>query len=244
MRNKNYLNKKLYSLFFIYFWSLVLNGQNITPEADINRAYEESKKQSMQNPLQEVNIDLEKAYQSEDNTYNRYWFSYGLYNQSLIADGLGDSAAAEQMIDRAIELLKPLKEDAESQALLALELGYSTRFKSYWSMISLGRNAYRCAERAVLLDPDNLRTNLALAINDFFTPKIFGGGKKVERHLKKALQAPISQVSELVPNWGKPNVYELLVKYYRKNNKQAQAQEALKNGLFEFPQNALLLALK
>ena len=167
-----------------------------------------------------------------------------MYNQALIADRLEDKKAAEELIDRAIELLKPLEEDAESQALLALQLGYSTRFKSYWSMMSLGRAAYHRAERAVALAPTNMRTNLALAINDFYTPKVFGGGKKVETHLKKALQAPNPSASVTTPTWGKPNVYELLVKYYQKNKQQTQAQNFLNQGLSEFPNSELLLSLK
>ena len=111
-------------------------------------------------------------------------------------------------------------------------------------MISLGRNAYQRAELAVALAPANLRTNLALAITDFFTPKVFGGGKKVESLLLNALHAPRPSASDTTPQWGKPNVYELLVKYYRKNNQPSKAQKYLNEGLREFPKNKLLLALK
>ena len=231
------------TLLFLLCFSPVL-GQNPTPEAAIQLAFQQSKTQQTQSPLVKHNTMLEQTFEKEDNNFNRYWLSYGLYNQALIADRLEDKKAAEELIDRAIELLKPLEEDAESQALLALQLGYSTRFKSYWSMMSLGRAAYQRAERAVALAPTNMRTNLALAINDFYTPKVFGGGKKVETHLKKALQAPNPSASVTTPTWGKPNVYELLVKYYQKNKQQTQAQNFLNQGLSEFPNSELLLSLK
>lgn len=243
---KGLINHFLYSavtLVFLLCFSPVL-GQNPTPEAAIQLAFQQSKTQQTQSPLVKHNTMLEQTFEKEDNNFNRYWLSYGLYNQALIADRLEDMKAAEELIDRAIELLKPLEEDAESQALLALQLGYSTRFKSYWSMISLGRAAYQRAERAVALAPTNMRTNLALAINDFYTPKVFGGGKKVETHLKKALQAPNPSASVTTPTWGKPNVYELLVKYYQKNKQQTQAQNFLNQGLNEFPNSELLLSLK
>ena len=242
---KGLINHFLYctvTLLFLICFSPVL-GQNPTPEAAIQLAFQQSKTQQTQSPLVKHNTMLEQTFEKEDNNFNRYWLSYGLYNQALIADRLEDKKAAEELIDRAIELLKPLEEDAESQALLALQLGYSTRFKSYWSMMSLGRAAYQRAERAVALAPRNMRTNLALAINDFYTPKVFGGGKKVETHLKKALQAPNPSASVTTPTWGKPNVYELLVKYYQKNKQQTQAQNFLNQGLNEFPNSELLLSL-
>ncbi len=242
---KGLINHFLYctvTLLFLLCFSPVL-GQNPTPEAAIQLAFQQSKTQQTQSPLVKHNTMLEQTFEKEDNNFNRYWLSYGLYNQALIADRLEDKKAAEELIDRAIELLKPLEEDAESQALLALQLGYSTRFKSYWSMMSLGRAAYQRAERAVALAPTNMRTNLALAINDFYTPKVFGGGKKVETHLKKALQAPNPSASVTTPTWGKPNVYELLVKYYQKNKQQTQAQNFLNQGLNEFPNSELLLSL-
>ena len=242
---KGLINHFLYctvTLLFLLCFSPVL-GQNPTPEAAIQLAFQQSKTQQTQSPLVKHNTMLEQTFEKEDNNFNRYWLSYGLYNQALIADRLEDKKAAEELIDRAIELLKPLEEDAESQALLALQLGYSTRFKSYWSMMSLGRAAYQRAERAVALAPKNMRTNLALAINDFYTPKVFGGGKKVETHLKKALQAPNPSASVTTPTWGKPNVYELLVKYYQKNKQQTQAQNFLNQGLNEFPNSELLLSL-
>ena len=243
---KGLINHFLYStvtLLFLLYFSPIL-GQNLTPEAAIQLAFQQSKTQQTQIPLVKYNTMLEQAFEKEDNNFNRYWLSYGLYNQALIADRLEDKKAAEELIDRAIEILKPLEEDAESQALLALQLGYSTRFKSYFSMMSLGRAAYQRAEHAVALAPTNMRTNLALAINDFYTPKVFGGGKKVETHLKKALQAPNPSASVTTPTWGKPNVYELLVKYFQKNKQQTQAQNFLDQGLSEFPNSELLLSLK
>ena len=243
---KGLINHFLYSTVTLAFlmWFTPVLGQVPTPEVAIQLAFHQSKTQAVQDPLIQRNNALDKAFQEEDTNFNRYWLSYGLYNQALIADRLEDKKAAEELIDQAIELLNPLEEDPESQALLALQLGFSTRFKSYWSMISLGRNAYQRAERAVALAPTNMRTNLALAINDFYTPKVFGGGKKVETHLIKALQATSPSASDTSPTWGKPNVYELLFKYYQKNEQQTKAQNYLNQGLGEFPDSELLKSLK
>ena len=51
-----------------------------------------------------------------DNTFNRYWLSYGLYNQALLAGIQEDEDRAEFLIDRAIELLNPFKDDIKYDA--------------------------------------------------------------------------------------------------------------------------------
>ena len=220
-----------------------VKAQSNTPEATIHKAYNQDKTSEDQIHLHTVNQKLDSIFKVKDNTFNRYWLSYGLYNQALIADWHEKKEDAEVLIDRAINLLKPLKGDAESQALLSLQLGYSTRFKSYWAMASLGRDALFHAERAVELNPNNLRTNLALAINDFYTPKFFGGGKKVEYHLKEALAAPVTSSKDSLPTWGKSNVYKIIVKHYRKIEKDSIAQDYLNQGLQEFTESEMLQVL-
>ena len=231
------------TVFFLYLHLGLANvqAQTSTTEAAIHKAYVLDKTQGNQSQLKNINQNLEKTFNQQDTNSNRYWLSYGLYNQALIADFQNDKKLAESLIDRAIALLKSLENDAEAQALMAIQMGYSIRFKSYWAMMNLGRKASFHANRAVELNPNSIRTNLAVAINDFYTPKAFGGGKRVENSLKKALEVTPSKGS---PTWGKVLVYELLVKHYRKLKHDQIAQDYLSHGLAEFPESELLLELK
>jgi hypothetical protein len=108
----------------------------------------------------------------------------------------------------------------------------------------IGRNAVLNAQQAAVLNPKSLRANLAVAINDFYTPKTFGGGKLTLEYLNNAMKATTPKPQDSLPNWGKPNVYELLVKYYRKNKQFNIAQDYLNQGLEEFPASELLQGLK
>ena len=221
-----------------------LNAQNITPEKAISIAYNKDEKTGNQNRLERTNQELENIFKATDNTFNRYWLSYGLYNQALLAGIQENDIRAEFLIDRAIELLNPLKEDSESLALLSLEQGYSTQFKGFFSTMSIGRNALLNALIAAELNPNSLRANFAVAINDFYTPKIFGGGKLTLQYLKKALKEENVDSSDSLPKWGKPSVYELLFKYHKEIKKDSTAQSFLRKGLMEFPENELLKGLK
>lgn len=243
MKNlKKYISFPLCFLFSLFTVS-VISAQISTPEASIHKAYSASQKQMSLAPIVQLNKELDTAFQKEDTSFNRYWFSYGLYMEALCADQQNKKTLAEERIDQAIALLQPLEEDPESLALLSMQLGYSTRFKNSITMMRLGRKAYLNAERAVALDPENLRTNLSLAINDFYTPKIFGGGKKVESLLLKALEDNQPNSSDNLPTWGKVNVYDILVQYYRQNENQKKALYYLEKGRAEFPESNLLKAL-
>jgi len=221
-----------------------LNAQNITPEKAISIAYNKDEKTGNQNRLERTNQELENIFKATDNTFNRYWLSYGLYNQALLAGIQENQVQAEFLIDRAIELLNPLKDDGESLALLSLEQGYSTQFKGFFSTMSIGRNAVLNALLASELSPNSLRANFAVAINDFYTPKIFGGGKLTLQYLKKALKEENIDSLDSLPKWGKPSVYELLFKYHKKIKKDSTAKSFLKKGLMEFPESELLKGLK
>lgn len=221
-----------------------LSAQNTTQEKAIHTAYTQDKISGTQTQLEKLNRELDVAFKTIDNPFNRYWLSYGLYNQALLAGIQEDENKAESLVDRSIELLNPLRKDAESLALLSLAQGYSTQFKGYFALMRIGRNAVLNAQQAAVLNPKSLRANLAVAINDFYTPKTFGGGKLTLEYLNNAMKATTLKPQDSLPNWGKPNVYELLVKYYRKNKQFNIAQDYLNQGLEEFPASELLQGLK
>ncbi|MDA7777645.1 hypothetical protein N9H69_02510 [Flavobacteriaceae bacterium] len=226
------------------FGLTTLSAQNATPEASIHAAYIQDKTAGNQNNLKRINQELDSIFQAGDNRFNRYWLSYGLYNWAILAGIQEEKEQAELLVDQTIGLLSPLKEDAESLALLSLAQGFSTQFKSYLDLMRIGRNAVLNAQRAAVLDPNSLRANLAVALNNFYTPKAFGGGKLTLQYLMRAMEETTVNSQERIPRWGKPIVYELLVKYYRKNEQNSIALDYLTQGLEEFPNNELLQGLK
>ena len=233
----------LIQLYFVLGFTNLI-AQNTTPETTIQNGYLQDKNQGSQTKLEHVNRELDSVYKSQDNIFNRYWLSYGLYNQALIAGLQKKDQQAVTLVDCAIELLTPLKEDAESLALLSLEQGYSTQFKGYLAMIRIGGNAVLNAQRAVAINPNSLRANLAIAINDFYTPKAFGGGKIALEYLNKAMEGLTIYPEDSLPRWGKPNVYELLIKYHKKKEQDSIALEYLTQALNEFPDSQLLQGMK
>jgi len=202
----------LYTCIFFMTSFCRLWGQNSNPEYSIQNAFVQDKKEATSSQLKAVILPLETAFELKDTPYNRYWLSYAIYHQALMANIQNQKKIAEAFIDRSIALLMPLENDAESLALLSIQQGYSTQFKGYLSMMQIGRQALQNATHAVELNPNSLRTHLALSINDFYTPKVFGGGALAPIHLKKALETIENNPSDSLPSWGKDQVYELLVK--------------------------------
>lgn len=196
-------------------------------------------------PLEEMVTALTSAFEQEDTISTRYWLSYAYYYQALFAGEINkNEKRAEPLIDTATSLLKPSNTDSESLALLSLQTGYSIRFKSYFSMMNLGQDSKEYAKKALEINANNLRAYYALALNNFYTPKVFGGGSEVEFYLKKALSLTETTKTENQPSWGKESVYELLIKHYQKEEKGNLATKYLTEGLELFPDSKLLKGLK
>lgn len=215
-------------------------AQQNTPEILVQKTFAKDIAEKTSNNLKATLKPLEAAFNRKDSPYNRYWLSYAIYYQAILANLQNRKEEAEMHIDRAIALLIPIKNDAESLALLSLQQGYSTQFKGYFALMQIGKQAMVNAKRAVAINPKSLRANLALAINDFYTPKLFGGGELAPFYLKKALEVSEINPIDSLPNWGKDQVYELLVKHYRKIDQDNIAQEYLNQGIAEFPESELL----
>ena len=195
-------------------------------------------------PLEEMVTILTSDLEQEDTISTRYWLSYAYYYQALFTGEINkNEKSAERLVDIAISLLKPSDKDSESLALLSLQTGYSIRFKSYFSMMNLGQDSKEYAKRALETNANNLRAYYAIALNNFYTPKIFGGGSDVEFYLKKALSLTETTKDENQPSWGKESVYELLVKHYQKEEKGSLANKYLTEGLELYPDSKLLKVL-
>ena len=72
----------------------------------------------------------------------------------------------------------------------------------------------------------------------FHTPKKYGGGKETEEYLLKAISLPIQKVkNDYLPSWGKEEAFEMLIKFYIKNEKWDLAKKYYKKGIAAFPKS-------
>ena len=111
-------------------------------------------------------------------------------------------------------------------------------------VIVISQKIQEHGQLALSMDSANLRAHYVLGNNDFYTPKAFGGGKKVEKYLKKALSLPAQTVpNPFLPSWGKEESYELLIRHYIREEKWAAAKKYHRLGMEEFPDSGLLTVL-
>lgn len=221
------------------------NQEKKTLQYAIEQAFRTCITTKSDQPLKELVTILTWDFEQEDIISTRYWLSYAYYYQALFAGEINkNEKRAEHLIDTATSLLKPSNTDSESLALLSLQTGYSIRFKSYFSMMNLGQDSKEYAKKALEINANNLRAYYALALNNFYTPKVFGGGSEVEFYLKKGLSLTETNIAENQPFWGKESVYELLIKHYQKEEKESLANKYLTEGLELFPDSKLLKGLK
>lgn len=126
--------------------------------------------------------------------------------------------------------------NSEDYALLALTQSFYIQFTSGMAAGVLSSKITRNAEKALKLDSTNLRGWYVLGSNDFYKPASFGGGKKVEYYLKKAISTvPKSIKNPYLPTWGREYAFELLIRYYIQNKKMNEARKYVQMAEKEYP---------
>ena len=167
-----------------------------------------------------------------------YWQAYLQYYLSIFYLTQEDKASSEDAIDRAVELLDDFKnKNSEDYALLTLVKSFSIQFKGFRAMF-ISSSVKKNAKKALSLEPKNIRAHFVLASSDFYTPEKYGGGKKAEGLLLKAIELPIQlNKNPYLPSWGKQESYELLVKHYLKSKQKDKAKKYCKEGISLFPNN-------
>lgn len=213
-----------------------------TPQEDIqNNIYNTflicSKKNNL-TPLKELSNELEKRYNQKNENSILYWRSYLQFYIAIYYLNIGDKTTSEKEIDKGIDWMDKMNnKNAEDYALLALLQGFGIQFKTYRAMF-ISRDISKNLKKSLELDPKNLRAHYVYASNDFHTPSIYGGGKKAEAYLLKALTLPPQKIkANNLPSWGKEEAYELLVRVYIKENRWSLAKRYYNEGLEKFPES-------
>ncbi len=141
----------------------------------------------------------------------------------------------------AIALLeKQESKDSEVLALLALMQSYYIQFAGMDAGIISAR-VKENANESIKLDSNNIRGWYVLANNDYYTPKQFGGGKKAEEYLLKAISLPEQKLkSPIMPSWGKSDSYFLLISFYIDNEEMEKAKKIFIQAKELYPDNYMI----
>lgn len=207
----------------------------------INSAFTKSLTTNNNDSLTKIGYDLEVLYKTKKQNNILYWRSYLQFYTSLNYLINEDSKNAEKEIDKGIGYLEKMKmKNSEDFALLAMLQGFSIQFKGMQAMF-IGPRASKNVIMAISLDSMNLRAYYVFGSNDFYTPEQYGGGKKTEKYLLKAISLPTQQInSNSLPSWGKEEAYEVLIKLYIQQKKWEIANKYYQEGISEYPKSYII----
>lgn len=204
---------------------------------NINRKFVNCMARRSAQPLTELVDQLEAGYRETDQNLFRYWQAYALYYTAIYYLQNDEEKMAEKTTDRAIDLLDKLSEKtAEDFALLAYLQSFSISFKAGVKAPFISARSSKNARIALEMAPDNPRAHYVLGNNDYYTPEQFGGGKEVVSYLEKALELSRQQPDNpYLPTWGAENAYEMLMRYYAREDQKDQLRKTIDRALTDFP---------
>jgi hypothetical protein len=155
---------------------------------------------------------------------------------------MNDNKRAENIIETGIDKLTDIKQKtSEHYALLALMQSFSIQFSPGIQAAFISKKVKDNAEEALLLDSLNLRAYYVLGSNDFYTPEQYGGGRKAESYLKKAVSLPDQTVKNpYLPSWGKNSAYELLIWTYIKKQEYNLAKQTYNEAISLYPNDYMI----
>lgn len=168
-----------------------------------------------------------------------YWRAYHAYYTAIYFAGTDNSDKAEDLVDEHISLMEEIETPtAEYLALLSMIRSFSIQFKAMFRAPFISAKVSRDLEKALNIEPNNSRVLYVKASSDYYTPEQFGGGKQVEELLTKVIEAEAPEfVNPVLPTWGKREAYELLLQWYIRKEKKAEAKALFDKASDEFPFN-------
>ena len=182
---------------------------------------------------------LEELYQTNQQNIVLYWQSYAQYYSAIYYTQAGDKEKSEEHITAAVERLEKMQgKNSEDYALLSMVQSFSIQFQSSFGAMTMSGKVKKNGQKAMDLDTDNLRAYFVLGSNDFYTPEKYGGGEKVEELLLTALEKPDQSVENpYLPSWGRAETWEMIIKFYMRQEKWEEAKAQYKAAKAHFPDN-------
>jgi hypothetical protein len=210
-------------------------------QSKIFNAFVKDRMSQKNDALNELSIQLENLYKTKNQNLILYWRSYLLFYSSINYLSNGDTRSAENEINKGIELMQSIeKKNSEDYVLLAMLQSFSIQFDASNAMY-ISEDINKSLNSAISLDSTNLRAWYVSASNDFYTPEQYGGGKKAEKYLLKAISLPAQRIENgYLPSWGKEESYQMLINLYIQNEKWDLAKKYFQEGITTFPKSYLI----
>jgi tetratricopeptide (TPR) repeat protein len=133
--------------------------------------------------------------------------------------------------------------DSEYDSLLAYEQVFYFQFVKRQDMFIFMNKLSKSLKLAMELGASNPRAFFVNGYYDYYTPKEYGGKKKTEELLLKAINLNNSP-RPFAPTWGVADSYSLLIQYYLENGDKAKANAMFLQAIKLFPTSRDILRLK
>lgn len=225
-----------------------------SPLAAIEQRIHEAMDRASKSQSSQELIQLRQSVQNVMNaspTYKRsamYWDAYLAYQLTIhylyVLDN-EDRKRGKEEVERGINLLEGIdNKNSEEYALLSLLEGMSIEFVSGIKAGIISGKAKRNAQKAIDLNNKNPRAYYALGSLDYYTPKMYGGGKKAESLLLKSVSLPARSNTESdAPNWGRNYAYETLIRLYLEQKRVDLAKKYYQEAISLFPNDTEIKSL-
>jgi tetratricopeptide (TPR) repeat protein len=208
----------------------------------IQQAFVNAKISQSDNDLVVLEESLLNFNMNTKNDIVIYWYSYACYYHSILYITEQDKKSSAKILDEGIKQLNNVNpKKSEHLALLALMESFSIQYASGMEVPFISKRVKQNAEKALLLDSLNLRAYYVLGSSDFYTPEQYGGGKKAEGYLLKAIQLNDQSVSNpYLPSWGKNTAYEMLIRLTINRKQFTEAKKYYNEAIALFPDDYMI----
>ncbi len=217
-------------------------------EDKIVEAQHLSFQQSDEAPLQEVLQLLSSAQDVGDTHWKDYWTAFTHFRRSIYFayNRNANEDKAKTAAEQALTILDAIEDkNSEDYALLGYIKGFTLQWKSVLAMAKQSSMTSKWVKLSVEMDDRNPRAQFAFGNNNFYTPGIFGGGKKADEYLTRALALYKESIpNPLMRSWGMDEAYQILIRTKLKADKKSEAKSLLAEALERFPDHRNLQKLR
>jgi tetratricopeptide (TPR) repeat protein len=244
------MKKLIFSLALLVLGAYSLAAANNPSDTTLNNiqkkiytSFTDATQQKNLNGLLNLQKRLEQAV-DESVHFSTYWLAYSYYYHSIYYLQQKDEKIAESTIKKGISLLENKhNKNSEELTLLAMLQSFSIQFVNAMAAGVVAGKAKKNAESALEMDPQNLRAHFVAGQLDYYTPSMFGGGKKAEAYFKKAISLPDQKVKNpYLPSWGKSTAYTFLIDLLIEKKDNEQARKYLEEATALYPKDHQLAA--
>lgn len=194
--------------------------------------------------IKALDAGMEGASKSKEQLLT-YWRSYARYYSAVYYMQTKQPAKASSVITEGIRLLQSEKQKgSEEYALLARLQGIALSFAGPRAP-QVAQEMVQNSANAIELDSSNVRAYVVAAINDYFTPKAFGGRQRTKEYLTKALMYPVQRIGgDYMPSWGREEAYEYLLRYTLEEENGKGIAALYEKAIQEFPNSYMIRSLE